>query len=99
MAKQRIGEIKTVSRKVYDLVQVESGWTIAEKVAYRHRIIDATKKKKREIHLGSLGVRGELLQSVLEVTEDDPERIVFGSYLCLDWGGNFTEEHKTGVIT
>lgn len=100
MKKQRIEQIKAVSKEVYNLVQAEPGWTMPEKAQYRHRIIDATKKQKPEIHLDALGVRGELLQSVLEVIKDSDERIVFGSYLCIDWQGNFTEEYKkVGVIT
>lgn len=91
MNKELVQQIKQTAKETYlFMIDVVGDYSIH--FQYREKIISAINSKNKKAELEKIGVKGNLLKKIIEVTGTSDNRNVFTAFLFLDWTGFFTYE-------
>lgn len=91
MTKELAEKIKEVAKETY-LFMFDVVLDHSIHFEYREKVIAAINSKSKKTEHESIGIKGDLLKKIIEVSNTVDTRNVFTAFLFLDWTGYFTYE-------
>lgn len=91
MDKELVQKIKETAKETY-LFMLDVIGKCSIQQDYREKVITAINSKAKSRELAKIGIKGDLQEKIIDVSDTIENRNVFTAFLFLDWAGFFTYE-------